>query len=303
MADRNRYRGQGSRGDYNRSYDRDRQPEQFQSDRSYYGEEQSRGYGQMGEDYSQDRFGGQSGESGYRDERYGSSWRDERGGGGRSRGYEGGGGERNQDYESEYGGYPGRGQVNDGSRSGFNSFNSEDFRTAGSVGPREHLPYGYGRTPGVGGGAYSGGSYGPGTYGVAPRREYGSRGENERGFFAKAGDEVASWFGDDEAARRREMDHRGRGPANYTRSDDRVLEDACDALTEDWGVDARNIQVTVLNGEVTLDGTVENRSQKRRAEDVVHDLSGVKHVQNNLRTSGTGTGDSTTSQRTTGTLP
>ena len=82
---------------------------------------------------------------------------------------------------------------------------------------------------------------------------------------------------------RREMDHRGRGPANYTRSDDRILEDTCDKLTEDWGVDARNVQVTVQNGEVTLDGTVENRRQKRRAEDIVHDLSGVGHVQNNLR--------------------
>ena len=61
------------------------------------------------------------------------------------------------------------------------------------------------------------------------------------------------------------------------------MEDACDALTDDWGVDARQISVTVKAGEVTLDGTVPNRRQKRRAEDVIDDLSGVKHVQNNLR--------------------
>ncbi len=36
-------------------------------------------------------------------------------------------------------------------------------------------------------------------------------------------------------------------------------------------------------GEVTLNGTVTSREQKRRAEDLVEDLSGVKHVQNNLR--------------------
>jgi osmotically-inducible protein OsmY len=69
----------------------------------------------------------------------------------------------------------------------------------------------------------------------------------------------------------------------YTRSDERILEDACDALTEDWRVDARKIQVSVSNGEVTLEGTVPGRLQKRRAEDCVEDLSGVRHVQNNLR--------------------
>ena len=33
----------------------------------------------------------------------------------------------------------------------------------------------------------------------------------ERGFFERAGDEISSWFGDDEAERRREMDERGGG--------------------------------------------------------------------------------------------
>ena len=41
--------------------------------------------------------------------------------------------------------------------------------------------------------------------------------------------------------------------------------------------------VTVDKGEVTLNGTVTGRDAKRRAEDIVEDLSGVKHVQNNLR--------------------
>ncbi|WP_305097420.1 BON domain-containing protein [Croceibacterium aestuarii] len=107
--------------------------------------------------------------------------------------------------------------------------------------------------------------------------------DGHRGWFDRASDEVASWFGDDSAARRREMDHRGRGPQNYTRSDERILEDACDNLTDDWAVDARNIQVTVKDGEVTLDGTVPSRNQKRRAEDCVDCISAVGHVQNNLR--------------------
>ena len=54
-------------------------------------------------------------------------------------------------------------------------------------------------------------------------------------------------------------------------------------LTNDWAVDARNVRVKVENGEVTLDGTVSTRLQKRRAEDCAEDVSGVKHVQNNLR--------------------
>ena len=96
-----------------------------------------------------------------------------------------------------------------------------------------------------------------------------------------------SWFGDEDAARRRQMDqredHRGRGPANYSRSSERLQEDACERLTRDPLIDASKINVTCSDNEVTLDGTVNSRSTKRRAEDIVEDISGVKHVQNNLR--------------------
>jgi osmotically-inducible protein OsmY len=112
---------------------------------------------------------------------------------------------------------------------------------------------------------------------------YRSGYDDERGWWERAGDEVASWFGNEEAARRREMDHRGKGPMGYTRSDERIREDANDRLTEDWRVDARNIEVGVSGGELTLDGTVTSRNQKRCAEDCVEDILGVTHVQNNLR--------------------
>ena len=110
-------------------------------------------------------------------------------------------------------------------------------------------------------------------------REYGE----SRGFLERAGDEIASWFGDEEASRRREMDHRGRGPSDYTRSDERVREDVNDKLTHDWRLDASRVRVTVKDGEVTLDGKVDSRTAKRRAEDLADDVSGVRHVQNNLR--------------------
>lgn len=151
---------------------------------------------------------------------------------------------------------------------------------------------------------------GGGDFVIDERRRYGGRGYaaphygsyadpyHDRGLLERATDEVASWFGDEDAARRREEDHRGRGPGNYTRSNERILEDACDSLTDDRVVDASNIEVTVEDGEVTLNGTVSSRRQKRRAEDCVDCISGVSHVQNNLRVD-----QEAASQRTTGVSP
>lgn len=116
------------------------------------------------------------------------------------------------------------------------------------------------------------------------RRDYQRDYDNERGFFEKASDEVASWFGDADAERRREADqHRGHGPKGYTRSADRIREDVCDRLADDVLVDAREIDITVNNGEVTLSGTVPSRNQRRRAEAIAESVSGVVHVQNNTR--------------------
>ncbi|WP_341018872.1 BON domain-containing protein [Brevundimonas diminuta] len=111
--------------------------------------------------------------------------------------------------------------------------------------------------------------------------------DNERSWWDRTKDEVKSWGGDDDARRRREMDeienNRGRGPRGYTRSDERIREDVSDRLSDDWRVDASDIEVSVTGGEVTLGGTVRSRDDKRRAEDLADDCSGVKHVQNNLR--------------------
>lgn len=132
-----------------------------------------------------------------------------------------------------------------------------------------------------------GGSHGQGSF----RLGYGQGGHERRlrdegGFFA--GNEFA--FGDEEAARRRMRgqppSHRGRGPKNYTRSDPRIAEDVNDRLSDDDHIDASEIEVTVSGGEVTLNGTVNSRFEKRHAEDIAEAISGVKHVQNNLRVTG-----------------
>src|SRR4029078_3461021 len=81
----------------------------------------------------------------------------------------------------------------------------------------------------------------------------------------------------------REGRHRGRGPKGYTRSDDRIREEVCDRLTDDPVVDASDVEVNVSNSEVTLSGTVDNREERRRAENCAERVSGVTHVQNNLR--------------------
>lgn len=80
--------------------------------------------------------------------------------------------------------------------------------------------------------------------------------------------------------------YRGVGPRNYRRSDDRILEDINERLTDDHHIDASDIGVRVEGGEVTLSGTVSDRAARRRAEDIAESVSGVGHVQNDLRVAG-----------------
>jgi osmotically-inducible protein OsmY len=249
----------------------------------------------------------------------------------RSRGSYGAHNDRNQSYDQQRGGS--QGSYGSQSRYGTQG-QSEQRGNAGSYAGRDFDASGgnnfanftgddfggrdfYNRGGGAGGGMRSSESYRP-SYGLSSWfnsdddqdrgssrnsggedyvdwRKYGE----SRGFLQRAGDEVASWFGDEDASRRREQDHRqgsgqgtsqsqsqshrGRGPSNYTRSDERIREDANDHLTHDHHVDASHINVSVKDGELTLDGTVDSRDAKRRAEDCVEHISGVKHVQNNLR--------------------
>jgi osmotically-inducible protein OsmY len=131
------------------------------------------------------------------------------------------------------------------------------------------------------------------------------RGAEDRGFWDRASDEVRSWFGDEEADQRRRMDEMhsgscvGRGPRNYKRSDERIREDVNDRLTDDYYLDASDIEVGVNDSVVTLTGRVDNRSDKRRAEDIAESVSGVTEVTNQLRL-GRGTTTTTAGTETTG---
>ncbi|HEX5654750.1 MAG TPA: BON domain-containing protein [Chitinophagaceae bacterium] len=139
-----------------------------------------------------------------------------------------------------------------------------------------------------------------------------NQGGYDRGWWDKTRDEVSSWFGDDEAERRRRMDRqmtgskRGKGPKGYQRSDDRIKEDINDELTDNDYIDASDIEVKVENCNVILTGTVESRDEKHRAEDIAENVLGVQNVENRLRvnsersSSSTGAGTSGQSATTPG---
>lgn len=189
--------------------------------------------------------------------------------------------------------------------------------------------YGYRARPaygGVGAGGTGGYDYDRG-YGDGGRRDVGDRGDRweqrarESGervgdFFQRAGQRVRDWirgdnlmddddrgyqtdFGRERRYFPEERGHRGLGPKGYKRSDERITDEVHERLTDDSWLDASAIAVAVKDGEVTLSGSVESREAKHRAERLVENLSGVTHVQNNLRVmsnpitgSGHGFGDS-----------
>jgi hypothetical protein len=103
----------------------------------------------------------------------------------------------------------------------------------------------------------------------------------------------------------------GKGPKGYSRSDERIKEDVCERLAHGY-LDSSNIEVTVTGGEVTLDGTVTSREDRRLAEDILDGVSGVKDIDNKLKvkraeasttTGGTSGIDVQSTQRTSGTPP
>ena len=279
----------------------DRDDRDYDRDSAYYGQynrrsslDNTRSFGERAENrwgenrYGESgrgregRYGGYRSGSGRESERYN---RESSSGGGREsgrEGYWGRGWENDRDddtRESRYGSY---------GRSGAERGYSEGMRDYSQQ--RYNYPTGFRMNESYGGRSYDN-----------DRDRYDS-GE-DRGWWDRASDAVASWFGDEDAERRRHMDqqreHRGRGPKNYRRSDERIKEDVNDRLSDDYYVDASDIEVAVSNTEVTLTGTVNSRADKRRAEDIADSVSGVTNVENRLRVKGR-YGDYSSSNTSTG---
>jgi hypothetical protein len=75
----------------------------------------------------------------------------------------------------------------------------------------------------------------------------------------------------------------GRGPKGYKRSDQQIIEDACQRLERDGEIDASDIEVSAEDGVIRLRGTVPDRQTKRRAEECVESIYGARDVMNELR--------------------
>ncbi|HEY6248252.1 MAG TPA: BON domain-containing protein [Pyrinomonadaceae bacterium] len=249
-------------GSSNRNYENDRED----YGRGSWAGQRDRNYGRYGDESRYDRMSNRY--SNERDRNYGD-YDDENRYGRASNDYSG--------QRETYGRY--------GSENRYGQTSSGYSRYNYPTGFRSGQPYGssYGQT---GRGYGYGNRYGEGYAGERGYEDRYDRGE-ERGWWDRTSDEISSWFGDQEAERRRQMDRqraelRGRGPKNYRRSDERIKEDVNDRLGDGY-LDATEIEVAVSNAEVTLTGTVQTRSDKRRAEDIAESVSGVSNVENRLR--------------------
>lgn len=148
------------------------------------------------------------------------------------------------------------------------------------------------------GAPYEGGDYeewsrSRGLYGSS---EYGgqvNRAQTERGA-RPAGSSESRGMG------AKQSPHAGKGPKGWQRSDDRIADEINEALARDGDLDASDIEVEVKNCEVTLTGTVSEKSAKRMAEEIAESVFGVSDVQNSIRVKRNGGGDRTGGDHTSG---
>ncbi|MFA6237928.1 MAG: BON domain-containing protein [Bacteriovorax sp.] len=77
----------------------------------------------------------------------------------------------------------------------------------------------------------------------------------------------------------------GIGPKGYKRADTRIEEEVCEVLARDNDIDASDMVVKVMDGVVTLAGTVRDREDRFAAERLVEGILGVEDIQNDLKVS------------------
>ncbi len=85
-----------------------------------------------------------------------------------------------------------------------------------------------------------------------------------------------------------EKNFTGVAPRGYQRADERILEEVSEALMKRRDVDPSDIELRVLEGIVSLFGTVPDRKMKKNAEKVAEKVYGVKDVHNFLTISAHG---------------
>jgi BON domain-containing protein len=80
----------------------------------------------------------------------------------------------------------------------------------------------------------------------------------------------------------------GRAPIGYERSDERIREEICEELTRRPDIDPSRLTVSVADGEVRLEGAVEDLESRRLADEIATRCTGVRQVHNVLRVESTG---------------
>ena len=310
-------RGSTRRGGYN-DRGRDDDFEQQERDR-YRGSEYGRDYGSergrsgyeeswRGRERDYDRSLGRREDEGYdEEETYGSSYRagdsegsrygGQYGSQGRTGGQRYGQSQGMRDYNPSQGfGYsPEYGQGSRGQGSpGYSSY--------GNYGPQSYgqTSQGYGRGSAYDEGTQRGQSWrGSQSWQGGQRYGQGGRGGTQADGWSGEPDEMrwgrqqglygSSEYGGYISSQRSQADYQsnvGKGPKNWTRSDERIREEVNEALARHPEIDASEIEVRVNAGEVTLTGTVTERRAKRLAEDVAEDVFGVKDVENKIKVKG-----------------
>jgi osmotically-inducible protein OsmY len=143
-------------------------------------------------------------------------------------------------------------------------------------------------------GYYAGQGYGESRGGFIPGQRGGREGDFGEGHdprdatsaFGYGSSARSSWQGQSFETRGSAFPIRanatGSGPKGYTRSDERVLEEVCDRL-EASGHDWSEVEVKIADGEITLSGTVTERSMKYEAEQRADGVRGVLDVINQIR--------------------
>jgi hypothetical protein len=120
--------------------------------------------------------------------------------------------------------------------------------------------------------------------------EYGSDRGVSNGNDARIIDEDYS-LGSGVAMRRQDWDrglgdntssHFGKGPKGWRRSDEKIWEDVCEALTHNPVIDASSMEVAVNEGIVSVKGTSETRHVKKLVERLIEDINGVVDIRNEL---------------------
>jgi osmotically-inducible protein OsmY len=74
-----------------------------------------------------------------------------------------------------------------------------------------------------------------------------------------------------------------RGPKNYHRSDDRISEEIAGRLARAIRIHSSEIELTVRNGRVRLEGSVPERWMKHAIENVTATVWGVEEIENYIR--------------------